>query len=654
MSEVTSPTPFPAGGRRIIFYLLWDARGHVDDYVMYKLERLRPLTEHLFVVVNGELTSEGRTRLEGVADTIWQRPNVGFDVWGYKEALAEFGEERLAQFDELILMNYTWFGPINPFEPVFERMDAAPVHFWGMTEHGKLRPNPFTGKDVLHSHIQSHWIAVRRSMFQSDAWRDYWETMPPIVSYTDSILSHESKFTHHFSEIGFEYEVAFPQRNYSTWHPAFFDAEALLNDGCPALKRRPFFHDPLLIDRQAIVPRRFVEKAVELGYPSELIWQNISKSSQPKVVNTNSAMLEIMPDADISYDPDKPQRLAVIMHIYYPELTRELFGYAANLPSEYDAYVTTDSEAKAKVIREIVRELDDPRLRRLDVRALPSNRGRDMGAFFVGCRDVLLSDDYDVIFKIHSKKTVQEGANAGDFFRRHQLMNLLNSPGYAANLVALFQKEPGLGIAYAPTIHIGYPVLGRGWFANKEATAKVAKKLGIRVPFDDPSPLAPYGCMFAFRPEALRLMTEPVLTYKDYPSAKEHFDGSIAHVQERLFSYAAAELGYHTKTVATSRYAAISHTSLEYKLDRMSKNIQGYAIDQVGLLDGAGDFLGGGPFGYAKAYIRLRHPQMVPVLRGIYRPVRGVARLLRDPRGWLRGRRPPRPVEDGIDDMELL
>jgi rhamnosyltransferase len=654
VSETEAPKPFPADGRRIIFYLLWDARGHVDDYVLYKLERLRPLAEHIFVVVNGQLTDEGRAKLEGLVDTIWLRPNVGFDVWGYKEALSEFGEERLAEFDELILMNYTWFGPVNPFEPVFERMDRAPVHFWGMTEHGKLRPNPFTRTGVLHSHIQSHWIAVRKSMFQSDLWRTYWDEMPPIVSYTDSILSHESKFTHHFSSAGFEYEVAFPQRNYSTWHPAFFDAEALLDDGCPALKRRPFFHDPLLIDRQAIVPRRFVEKASQLGYPTELIWQNISKSSQPKVVNTNSAMLEIMPDVDISYDETKPLRLAVIVHIYYPELTRELFAYAANLPSEYDVYVTTDTKAKGEVIRTIVDELDQPLMRKLDIRCLPSNRGRDMGAFFVGCRDVIRSDDYDVILKIHSKKTVQEGMNAGEFFRRHQIMNLLNSRGYAANLIALFQREPGLGLAYAPTIHIGYPVLGRGWFANKEATKKMAKKLGISVPFDDPSPLAPYGCMFAFRPEALRLMTDQELTYKDYPSPKEHIDGSIAHAQERLFSYAAAELGYHTKTVATARYAAISHTSLEYKLDRMSKNIQGYAIDQVGLLDASGDFIGGGPFGYAKAYIRLRHPRAVPVLRAFYRPARGIARMLRDPRGWARRRRPFRPVEDGIDDMELL
>ncbi|WP_460774803.1 rhamnan synthesis F family protein [Microbacterium sp. GXF7504] len=649
---------FPEHGRRVIFYLFYDPEGHVDDYVLYKLERLRPFAQHIFVIVNGTLTDEGRSRLETVSDTIWLRENVGFDVWGYKEGLAQFGEERLAEYDEILLMNYTWFGPINPFEPVFERMNARAVDFWGMTDHDEQTPNPFTRKGVLHRHIQSHWIAVRKSMFQSEAWRSYWRDMPMIRTYTDSILNHESRFTHHFSELGFVHEVAFPKDDYSTWHPAFYDAEALLDDGCPALKRRPFFHDPLLLDRHAIIARRFAEKAESLGYPVDMIWRNISRSSQPKAFNTNAAMLEIMPDVAIGYDETSPLRVAVIAHIFYEELTDEMLAHCATIPSPYDLYVTTTDDKRAAAIRAVIDGRGDPNLQRVDIRVLPSNRGRDMGAFFVGCADVLRSDDYDVVFKIHSKKTVQEGKNAGDMFRRHQLMNLLNSPGYTANLLGLFQKEPGLGIAYAPTIHIGYPTLGRGWFGNKDAAEELAKKLGIHVPFDEPTPLAPYGCMFAFRPEALKLLTDVDWSYGDYPAPNNHRDGSVAHIQERLFSYAVAELGYYTKTVATTRYAAISHTSLEYKLDRISANIQGYAIDQVHVLDASGDFLGGGPIGYLLAYIRFHFPRWYPLVERGYKPVRSAYRGIRyavDPRyrKW-RKSLVTTPVEDAVDDMEFL
>jgi len=73
--------------RRIVFYLFFDPQGVVDDYVTYKLQALREHAAHIFVVSNSTLTPEGRDKLESVADTVWERKNVGFDVWAYKEAM---------------------------------------------------------------------------------------------------------------------------------------------------------------------------------------------------------------------------------------------------------------------------------------------------------------------------------------------------------------------------------------------------------------------------------------------------------------------------------------------------------------------------------------------------------------------------------------
>ena len=57
-------------------------------------------------------------------------------------------------------------------------------------------------------------------------------------------------------------------------------------------------------------------------------------------------------------------------------------------------------------------------------------------------------------------------------------------------------------------IPIGYPTMGRAWWSNKPGFEKLAAELGIHVPLDDVSPLAPYGPMFVARPEALRLLKE--------------------------------------------------------------------------------------------------------------------------------------------------
>lgn len=624
------PRSFPAGGRRVIFYLYYESRGIVDDYVTYKLGHLRPFAETIVVISNGDLVDEGRAALEGVADEVWTRENVGFDVWGYKEALERFGEARLAEYDELVLMNYTWFGPVRPFEPVFERMEALEVDFWGITEHGGAEHNPFGMEPAsLPPHIQSHWIAVRPRMFLTEVWRAYWRDMPMINTYLDSVFNHESRFTAHFESFGFRREVAFPPEDYPTVHPAFDSALQLIKDGCPVLKRRPFFHDPLYLDSNTVVGRWLMDAAAEYGYPVEMILTNIARSAEPRVLNTNASLLEIMPDTDISYDRSAPLKLAAIVHIFYEEMTEELLTGVSYLPEPYDLYITTTSEDKARYIDRILERRADPQIKHVEVRVLPSNRGRDLSAFFVACRDVLLGGDYDLIFKVHSKKTVQRDAHIGEFFKRQQLDNLLHSPGYVANLVGLFQKHSGLGLVFPPTIHMGFPTLGGAWFSNKEPTAALNKRLGIRVPLDDVSPLAPMGAMWVVRPEAIRLITEVEWDYADYFAETEHRDGGLAHVQERILAYAAGELGYYPRTVANTEYAAISHTFLEYKLDQIAAAAPGTAQWQVPYFRYGGLAIQDGVVGFARAFLNLRHPKLARVMRPMFLPVRGALRAVR-------------------------
>jgi len=639
--ETTTATRGPDGEtvKRVIFYLFYDKRGEVDEYIPYKLEALRPFADHLFVIVNGDLTEGGRATLEAVADTVWQRENVGFDVWGYKEALSHFGRDRLAEYDEIVLMNYTWFGPVRPFAPLFERMEATGADFWGVTDYGEETPNPFTKKGILHRHIQSHWIAVRPRMFLSPEWEEYWRTMPPITTYLESVLNHESRFTHHFEQCGFTSAVAYPEAEYPTQHPALLNADLLLDDGCPILKRRPFFHYPPYLDQHAVIGRWTIDRAEHYGYPVRMMWQNLARNSPPKTLNADAAMLEILPDVDVSYDPSNPLRLAAIIHIFYEDMTDELLDRAVLLPSPVDVYITTTDAEKAATIETIIRERADERIARSEVRVLPSNRGRDLSAFFIACRDVLRSGAYDLIVKIHSKKTVQDSFNAGRYFKLQQLDNVLNSAGFAANAVALFQKEPGLGMVFPPMIHIGYPTMGRGWYGNRPRTEELCEELGIRVPLDEISPLAPYGCMWMVRPEALRLMTDREWRYDEYAPPSQHRDGSLAHVQERLIAYAAAELGYHVRTIGSAEQMAISHTALDFKLDQMGATMPGYPIDQIQFLHRAGWLGYGGIVALTRVYLKLNHPRIARALKPLDRPARTLHHWLwrlRHPGEWSR------------------
>ncbi|GGL04929.1 hypothetical protein GCM10007382_26010 [Salinibacterium xinjiangense] len=605
-----------ADPKRLIIYLVFDARGDIDRYIPHKLVKLRPFAERIVVVSNGALSGAGRAVLDSVADDVWERENSGFDVAGYQWALQKLGPEVVASFDELILMNYTWFGPIGSFEPVFADMDSRTVDFWGMTDHGPVTPNPHTGRGTMPSHIQSHWITVRKPILESDHWKRYWADMPPITSYAGSITHHESRFTEYFASRGFTYAVAFPYQDFpGTVHPAFERAQDLLDAGCPVLKRRIFFHDPLYLDREGIVGRWLLDSADRAGYPRGFILENLAKNVKPKILNTSASMLEILPEQTVGYEVDSPLRIAATVHIFYEEMTGELLDRLDTLPGRFDLFVTTSDESKAAHIRARINDRVDTRIGSWEVRVVASNRGRDISAFYVGCRDVILGGNYDLVVKVHSKKTIQQGSAVGDLFKRQQIDNLLNSPGYTANLVGLFQAESGLGAVFPPTVHIGFPTLGGAWFTNKARAATLCAKLGITVPLDDLSPLAPFGSMFIARPEALALLASDDVDYDDYAPEGVYGDGSLAHVQERLVAYAAGELGYHCRTVANAEYAAISHTFLEYKLDQLSETVQGDAVDEVHTLRSRQSLArlteGKSWLGFQKAYLLERYPGFV-------------------------------------------
>lgn len=187
-------------------------------------------------------------------------------------------------------------------------------------------------------------------------------------------------------------------------------------------------------------------------------------------------------------------------------------------------------------------------------------------------------------------------------------MNLLSSPGYTANVLALFQREPGLGIVYPPMVHIGYPTMGRAWWANKPGFEKLAAQMGIMVPLDDISPLAPYGSMFIARPEALRLLVEQPWSYSDFGGAEAYQDGGLAHVLERVPSYAAAELGYHTRTIMDAEYAAVSYTTLDFNFDEMSATVPGRTHEQIAFLRGIGHVGEGKLRDFIRMYMRRNHP----------------------------------------------
>lgn len=228
---------------RLVIYFHYDPRGQADTACRFAVQAMRKWARVLLFVHNGTLAEESRVWLKENRIPFLERENVGLDVGAYREALLHIGRETFETFEEVILMNYTLAGPVLSLQGMFERMqERQELDFWGISRHYPMRSRRFGKGGEVPEHIQSHFIAVRRRMYE-DFWQ-YWEKMTLPQSYEDSIRVHESRFTAYFSALGYRWDTVVDGE---TWRGIFVNpimgnpVDLIIRDSCPFFKRRSFF-----------------------------------------------------------------------------------------------------------------------------------------------------------------------------------------------------------------------------------------------------------------------------------------------------------------------------------------------------------------------------------------------------------------------------
>jgi lipopolysaccharide biosynthesis protein len=556
--------------RRVCIFFFYDPAGIVDDYVVFFLGKLGEFAERTIFISNGPLARDSEIKLRDVVGEVVLRPNVGFDSMAYKEGLERIEYNRAGLYDEVLMVNYTCYGPVYPFSELFKEMDSRDCDFWGVTAHGEMTPNPLTGAGTLPYHLNSNFIAVRAEMLGSLSFRHYWDTIDVPSSYTEAVLNHEARFTEHFTNLGYKASCYLNKRSYGTPYPLVFDLDETLIDRNPLIKRKNFFYDPSVFEANAVdLPRALSILAKTSDYDPELIWRNAIRQAELRTLNTNAALTSVLPDVRLKQNASMGDfgAIAVCVHVYYTDMLEEIFALTDTIPVPYDFIATTDTETKKAVIEDALAGRD--KIRNVIVRIVEQNRGRDMSALFITCRDLFLDDRYSLVCRLHSKKSPQVASGQANLFKRHMFENLLNSEGYTTNVLDMFHEKPWVGVAVPPVIHISYPTMGHSWFANREKAEEIKKLLDLKVPFDPDTPIAAYGTMSWFRPRALRKMFAHQWKWTDYSAEPHHVDGGLAHVQERMICYVAQDAGYTTQQIMSSHLAGWNYAMIEYKLQKL-------------------------------------------------------------------------------------
>ncbi|WP_181059492.1 MULTISPECIES: rhamnan synthesis F family protein [unclassified Pseudoclavibacter] len=507
---------------RLVIYLLFDRAGLADAGVLRALRGLRGHASELFVVVNGSVTDASRESLASVADRVFERPNEGFDVGGYRAALEEIGLERLAAFDEVVLANYTFFGPVVDFAETFAWADAAGHDVWGVTEHGELSPDPYTRRGTLPSHLQSHWIAVRRDVVVSDAWAEYWASMPEIRSYDDSVRHHEARFSPFFAERGFSVGAQFPAGNFRVDGTPVANASLetpllLLEAGAPLVKRRVFFHDPVELDHRGVSARDVALDLERRGFPVDVLVEGTARFAPSRVLA-----------GGVGAGPRVLRRASTA-------LTHEWLRDAASGDES-----ATISGLHVRIVR------------------------GDFWRRLAGGDERLLDADLLLVESAAADSVRSAPASASMLARQRGRRVIFER---AEPLAWEFADHASLGMVVPVAPPIGTGLLGDGWRGTRTRAALLAATLGADAPLDPNAPIAPYAGFAAYRVDALRPLAGALGSLGYAPLEARFPEGELATLLDLVASRLVFDAGFAVSEAETADGLASDYALLAAKYE---------------------------------------------------------------------------------------
>ncbi|MEM0922300.1 MAG: rhamnan synthesis F family protein [Pseudomonadota bacterium] len=543
------------------------------DYVPVLLEGLRPHLDYLVVVTDITPEAPYFDRINALADHLVRtgKSRISSTLAGHQAAIRAIGRENVAAYDEVLLCDSTNFGPVQPVDTLFEEMGRRDCDLWSL-HHTRPELDPriaerFTAKLLP----KMEFIVFRKSCTADPIFFEFWEKAQPRANFFENMVENDMTFFQALEDKGLRAAYAIDPAATKTADPAMMEIITQLEQGAPLVAKNAFVLDPIVSEMQAMDGRRILDwLKAHTDYDTTLIWDALIDRYPLRTLHTNLEEVRVIEDrpADTPKTEWSFGKIAIFAHIFYAEMTDEFVERVLLIPGNPDFYATTSQVEHKLEIERRVRELGFEGF--LEIRVVEQNRGRDMSSLFISFRDVVLSGEYGLCLRLHSKRTPQMSAQIGVSFKDHLLDNLAPSPGYLHRLFDILEAEPNIGVVIPPTVHIAYGTLGHSWFANRPGLVRLAAEMGLTVPFDTHTPVAAYGTMYWFRPEALRRMFERKWKWEEFNPEPHHVDGGLAHIQERLICYCAQQDKFRTLSVMNPHAAARNYVKLEYKHQLLS------------------------------------------------------------------------------------
>ena len=426
--------------------------------------------------------------------------------------MQSYSEQELDTFDKILFINSDLLGPIQTLEPLFKKLktSSSDVYYLENIYQSAVSQYFFSVKREKLFYPLANILTKNNNLIYSSFFHNNKES--DISSITDNIINGFSPFVY----------------------------KEILTENPTNLLQNSMGQEPSNIIN-------YIQNSTD--YPIQYIWEDLISNVPMSILKNNFHQTYIL--STVETNNHQQSKVALILYIYYKELIPYCYKYALSMPQFADIYIVTTNMDLQNLCK---KHFKDFPCNNLYFRQM-KNRGRDVAAYLIVCKDVFYK--YDYICCMHDKKSPQYTEATSRDFSYHLFESNLSSSEYVYNILDTFNKNCKLGmlIPFYPNFS-SVQTVGNPMYKEGDNVKKLLSKLNFGVPFDF-DVCAPLGTMFWVRGKAFLPMFNYDWKYEDFPAEPNKSTGTLLHAIERFYPFASQEAGYFVGSVIPLKYMPI-------------------------------------------------------------------------------------------------
>lgn len=176
--------------KRLCIYVTYSRNNQIEEYVSLVLKSIKQCGIDIYCICNYPNIESGLEYATPYAEKVICRENKGYDSGAYRDAIIDLiGWDKVLGYDELLLVNDSFWGMFYPLENYINEMDSADCDFWGMTGQtaGEFK-NP---EYKFDAHIHSYFLVFKSNVLHSDVFKKFWEDFEYPTTFREAIVYFE-------------------------------------------------------------------------------------------------------------------------------------------------------------------------------------------------------------------------------------------------------------------------------------------------------------------------------------------------------------------------------------------------------------------------------------------------------------------------------